>query len=58
VLSVARISDWNRLSIRFAPDSPYRKTIYRYLVDRRAEIEQELLEEYQDALRTKGVEPQ
>jgi hypothetical protein len=56
VISATRVSDGHRLSIGFAPDSPQRRTIFRYLVDRRAEIKHELKEEYRAALRLRGVE--
>jgi len=56
VISATRIGDGQRLSIGFAPDSPQRRAIFRYLVDRRAEIEHELQMEYRDALRSRGVE--
>jgi hypothetical protein len=37
--------------VRFLPGSPYRVTIFRYLIDRRAEIAIELGQEYEQALR-------
>ena len=55
VLSVVRIDEHYRLSLRFIGNDTQKKMIFKYLVDRRSEIEQELEEEYERALRNKGA---
>ena len=55
ILSVVRTEGHYRLSLRFTDNDSQKKLIFKYLIDRRAEIEQELVEEYQEALRAKGV---
>lgn len=50
VLSDVRAADGHRLSFRFTQDGQPKVTIFRYLVDRRVEIEHELLERYQREL--------
>jgi hypothetical protein len=51
ILTAIRSGNSYRLSVRFLPGSPYRVTIFRYLIDRRAEIAIELGQEYEQALR-------
>ena len=51
ILSVEKMNaEHYRLSIRFAQNVQHRSTIFRYLIDRRAEIEQELRHEYEEAV--------
>ena len=50
VLSAFKTEDYYRLSIRFAQDIPQRSLIFKYLIDRRHEIEQEVREEYKKCL--------
>ncbi len=53
ILSALKISERYRLSIRFAPNGQQQKiVIFHYLVDRRAQIEEELRNEYQSILST------
>ena len=47
VLSAFRIDDAYRLSIRFNQNGPQKMIIFRYLIDRRAEIAKELEAAYQ-----------
>jgi PilZ domain len=51
ILSVLRLDDAQRVSIRFAQDHGHRLEIFRYLVDRRAQIEEELNAEYDAIMR-------
>lgn len=51
ILTAIKSARGYRLSVRFTPNSPHRVAIFRYLIDRRAEIAVELNEEYQKALR-------
>jgi hypothetical protein len=51
VLSAIKTSDFYRLSIRFEQNVPQKGLIFRYLVERRAEIERELLESYAASVR-------
>jgi hypothetical protein len=50
ILSAVRAADGHRLSLRFSQDGTQKVTIFRYLVDRRSEIEQELLELYRQGV--------
>jgi hypothetical protein len=50
ILSAARLDDIHRMSIRFAPDYNYKLAIFRYLIERRGEIETELRQAYQKYL--------
>lgn len=52
ILTAIKSSSAYRLSVRFLPNNPNRVTVFRYLIDRRAEITTELNEEYERALRT------
>jgi len=54
VLSVAKIVGNYRLSVRFKEGEPHRPAIFHYLVDRRAEIEQELKDEYRVTIAVKS----
>jgi hypothetical protein len=54
ILSAVRASDGHRLSLRFSQDGPQKVTIFRYLVDRRSEIEKELLEVYHQGVTDSG----
>ncbi len=47
VLSVIKTEEFYRLSIRFSQDGSQKVTIFKYLIDRRAEIESELQSQYQ-----------
>ena len=49
VLSSVKAGDIYRLSVRFNQDGPQKIAIFRYLIDRRAEIENELKAEYDKA---------
>ena len=51
VLSSVRLEDTSRLSVRFVQDDQHKLIIFRYLIDRRAEIEQELKGIYEQTLR-------
>ena len=51
ILTAIKSSSAYRLSVRFLPNSPQRVTVFRYLIDRRAEIADELVQEYERALR-------
>jgi hypothetical protein len=51
VLTAIRSGSAYRLSVRFVPGSPHRVAVFRYLIDRRAEIAIELEEEYEQASR-------
>lgn len=51
ILTAIKNSGGYRLSIRFLPNNPQRVTIFRYLIDRRAEIAIELQADYDRALR-------
>ncbi|MFM8320880.1 MAG: PilZ domain-containing protein [Chloroflexota bacterium] len=51
VISSTRAADQYRISVRFVAEQAHRLAIFHYLVDRRAEIEQELAEEYERACR-------
>jgi hypothetical protein len=50
ILSVVRTNKYYRLSLRFSQNGPQKSTIFKYLVDRRAEIEEELQQDYAIAL--------
>lgn len=50
ILSAARLKDVYRVSIRFSANQSNRVAIFHYLIDRRAEIEKELKQEYEQAL--------
>jgi hypothetical protein len=50
VLSTVRSGKTYRLSVRFNENGPPRIAIFRYLIDRRAEIEGELKSDYERAL--------
>lgn len=50
ILSVTRRENHLRLAARFNPDNPYKVMIFRYLADRRTEIEVELRQAYIEAL--------
>ena len=47
-------ADFCRLSVRFAHDNVQKAMIFKYLIERRAEIEQDLREEYEKAVRQTG----
>lgn len=49
VLSTAKTYEGYRLSIRFGQNGPEKTTIFHYLIDRRAEIEAEIRQNYQSA---------
>jgi hypothetical protein len=49
VLSTVKLSQTYRLAMRFNQNGPDRISIFRYLIDRRAEIEHELDSEFQKA---------
>ncbi len=49
ILSGSRSTDLYRLSVRFGQNGVHKERIFKYMVDRRAEIEQELLAEYEKA---------
>lgn len=51
VLSVLKLDDAQRVAIRFTQERGHRLEIFRYLVDRRAQIEKELQAEYEAVLR-------
>lgn len=51
IVTAIRTGNAYRLSVRFLPGNPQRVTVFRYLIDRRAEIAIELKEEYEQALR-------
>jgi hypothetical protein len=53
ILSVVRTNEYYRLSLRFSQNGPQKSTIFKYLVDRRAEIELELQHDYDVALKKK-----
>jgi hypothetical protein len=55
ILSVLKLDDAHRISIRFTQDRGHRLEIFRYLVDRRTQIEQELQAEYEAVLRSAEV---
>ena len=46
ILSITKTPDFYRLSIRFAQNDNQKILIFRYLIDRRAEIRQELKQHY------------
>jgi hypothetical protein len=50
VVSVIKLPDTFRLAIRYTQNGGQKIVIFRYLVDRRAEIEQELVSSYQATL--------
>ncbi len=50
ILSVTRRENHLRLAARFNPDNPHKVAIFRYLADRRTEIETELRQAYLEAL--------
>jgi len=50
ITKVDRFNQDYRLSIRFSPDIADRPTIFRYLIDRRKEIEEEVEKRYLDAM--------
>jgi hypothetical protein len=52
ITKVDRFKQDYRLSIRFAQDIADRTTIFRYLIDRRKEIEKEVEKNYAEALRS------
>lgn len=54
VVSVIKNPQFYRLSIRFTQTGPEKLNIFRYLLNRRAEITQEIETEYQAALKSKG----
>lgn len=54
VLSAFKTDEFYRLSIRFAQDISQRSLIFKYLIDRRHEIEDEVRLEYQKILRSGG----
>ena len=49
VLSAAKMDEFYRLSIRFNQYGSQKADIFKYLTDRRAEIENELIQEYKKA---------
>ncbi len=49
ILSAVRAPGRYRFSLRFAPDHHFRGVLFRYLVNRRREIEAELIEEFDRA---------
>lgn len=51
ILTAIKTGSAYRLSVRFLPGNPQRVAVFRYLIDRRAEISLELEQEYQQALR-------
>lgn len=51
VLSAVKTDEYYRLSLRFAQDSSQRSRIFKYLIDRRTEIEHEVLEEYEHCVK-------
>ena len=52
VLSAFKTDEFYRLSIRFAQDITQRSLIFKYLIDRRHEIEDEVQVEYQNCLQS------
>jgi hypothetical protein len=46
ILSAIRRSDSYRLSVRFQGEHPYKALIFRYLIDRRTEIEADLRQDF------------
>jgi len=57
ILSVVRTNEYYRLSLRFFQNGLQKSTIFKYLVDRRAEIEVELQQDYNTALTKKESVP-
>jgi hypothetical protein len=57
ILSVVRSNEYYRLSLRFSQNGTQKSIIFKFLVDRRAEIEVELQKDYQAALETKESIP-
>jgi hypothetical protein len=53
VLSALKLADHYRLSIRFGQNGSQKTDIFRYLVDRRAEIEEELQAEFEATLQAR-----
>ena len=51
ILSVVRTNEYYRISLRFFQNGLQKSTIFKYLVDRRAEIELELQHDYDVALK-------
>jgi hypothetical protein len=54
VLSGAKTGEQYRLSVRFNSYDAQKKNIFRYMIDRRGEIEQELRQEFDQALQDAG----
>ena len=50
VLSAVKTESLYRLSVRFAQDITQRRLIFKYLIDRRMEIEQEVRDKYQNCV--------
>lgn len=50
LLSTVKIGYQHRISVRFTQSEAYKATIFRYLVDRRSQIERELQADYEQAL--------
>jgi hypothetical protein len=46
ILSAVKTAEQYRISVRFDPDGIQRSLIFKYLIDRRAEIEQEVFDQY------------
>jgi hypothetical protein len=51
IVTAIKTGNTYRLSVRFLPGNPQRVAVFRYLIDRRAEIAIELKQEYEQALR-------
>lgn len=54
LLSAVKMDEFYRLSMRFTQNGPKKTVVFKYLVDRRSEIEAELKQEYEKALHAKG----
>ena len=54
ILSLSKVPQHQRISVRYSQGWQEKLDIFHYLVDRRAEIEQEVLELYQAALQASG----
>lgn len=50
VLSAMKSAGFQRLSVRFSPESTQRSLIFKYLIERRAEIEQEVDDKFRKAI--------
>jgi hypothetical protein len=50
VLSAMKSAGFQRLSVRFSPESTQRSLIFKYLIERRAEIEQEVDDKFRNAI--------